>query len=196
MSPRHRMDWPKIVCPPSFVCRQKAVVRVRRFLTEGHQRARNNEEHDDDGVPRAGVDERELRGEGLNVRSAVFPYSNSRFPCWAGRHHPPNLLVQLAASSVSLAETRRSRRSFRRLARVGWREVYMEVLAAFFVILLAGLAFPVLLLISGVLFDLVVATYLLVTTIFRRKRTPGALGVGRRSRRAKKTLGTVVVWEY
>jgi uncharacterized membrane protein YagU involved in acid resistance len=72
----------------------------------------------------------------------------------------------------------------------------MEVFAAFFVILLAGMALPVVLLISGVLFDLVVAIYVVIAAIFSRKRKPGALGAVRRSRRAKKTLGTVVVWEY
>ena len=72
----------------------------------------------------------------------------------------------------------------------------MEVFAAFFVILLAGMALPVVLLISGVLFDLVVAIYLVITTIFSRKRKPGTLAAVRRSGRTKKTLGTVVVWEY
>jgi len=72
----------------------------------------------------------------------------------------------------------------------------MEVFAAFFVILLAGMALPVVLLISGVLFDLVVAIYLVITTIFSRTRKPGTLGAVRRSGRGKKTLGTVVVWEY
>jgi len=72
----------------------------------------------------------------------------------------------------------------------------MEVFAAFFVILLAGMALPVVLLISGVLFDLVVAIYVVITTIFSRKRKPGTLAAVRRSGRAKKTLGTVVVWEY
>ena len=72
----------------------------------------------------------------------------------------------------------------------------MEVFAAFFVILLAGMALPVVLLISGVLFDLVVAIYVVITTIFSRKGKPGTLGAVRRSGRAKKTLGTVVVWEY
>jgi hypothetical protein len=72
----------------------------------------------------------------------------------------------------------------------------MEVFAAFFVILLAGMALPVVLLISGVLFDLLVAIYVVIATIFSRKRKPGALGAVRRSGRAKKTLGTVVVWEY
>jgi hypothetical protein len=72
----------------------------------------------------------------------------------------------------------------------------MEVFAAFFVILLAGMALPVVLLISGVLFDLGVAIYVVIATIFSRTRKPGALGTVRRSGRARKTLGTVVVWEY
>jgi hypothetical protein len=70
----------------------------------------------------------------------------------------------------------------------------MEVFAAFFVILLAGMALPVVLLISGVLFDLVAVIYVVATTIFGRK--PGTLGAVGRSGRAKKLQGTVVVWEY
>ena len=70
----------------------------------------------------------------------------------------------------------------------------MEVFAAFFVILLAGMALPVVLLISGVLFDLVAVIYVVITTLFGRK--PGTLGAVRQSGRTKKTLGTVVVWEY
>lgn len=72
----------------------------------------------------------------------------------------------------------------------------MEVFAAFFVILLAGMALPVVLVISCVLFDLVVAIYVVIATMFSRKQKPGALGAVRRSGRARKTLGTVVVWEY
>jgi hypothetical protein len=72
----------------------------------------------------------------------------------------------------------------------------MEVFAAFSVILLAGMALPVVLLISGVLFDLVVVIYVVITTIFSRKRKPGTLGAVRRSGRAKKSQGTAVVWEY
>ena len=72
----------------------------------------------------------------------------------------------------------------------------MEVFAALFVILLAGMAFPRVILISGVLFDLVVAIYVVITTIFSRKQKPGTLPTVRRSNREKRTLGTVVVWEY
>jgi hypothetical protein len=72
----------------------------------------------------------------------------------------------------------------------------MEVFAAFFVILLAGMALPVVLLISGVLFDLVVVMYVVIMTLFSGKTKPGTLGAVRRSGRAKRTLGTVVVWEY
>ena len=105
--------------------------------------------------------------------------------------------MRLAASSVSLAETRSSRRSFRRLARVvSWRGVYMEVFATFVVILLAGMALPIVLLISGVLFDLVVAIYVVITTLGswkRKARTFRAMG---RSGRARESRGTVVVWGH
>jgi hypothetical protein len=38
--------------------------------------------------------------------------------------------------------------------------------------------------------------YVVIRTIFIRKGKPGTLGAVRRSGRAKKSLGTVVVWEY
>jgi hypothetical protein len=73
----------------------------------------------------------------------------------------------------------------------------MEVFAAFFVILLVGLALPVLLVVSGALFDLVLVMYVVITTLFRGKRKPGTLGAVSRSGRGKRTTqGTVVVWEY
>lgn len=60
----------------------------------------------------------------------------------------------------------------------------MEVFAAVFVILLVGLAFPVLLVISGAVFDLVLLMYVAVATLFRGKRKPGTLGAVSRSGRA------------
>jgi hypothetical protein len=58
----------------------------------------------------------------------------------------------------------------------------MEVFATFFLILLAGMAVPVVLLISGVLFDLVVVICVLTQTMVSRTRKPGTAGsVGRYS---------------
>jgi len=54
--------------------------------------------------------------------------------------------------------------------------VYMEVFATFVLILLAGMALPIVLLISGVLFDLVVAIYVVITTSGSRKRKPRTFG--------------------
>lgn len=59
---------------------------------------------------------------------------------------------------------------------VSWRGVYMEVFATFVLILLAGMALPIVLLISGVLFDLVVAIYVVITTLGSRKRKPRTFG--------------------
>jgi hypothetical protein len=72
----------------------------------------------------------------------------------------------------------------------------MEVFATFVLILLAGMALPIVLLISGVLFNLVVAIYVVITTLGSRKRKPRTFGAVRRSGRARESRGTVVVWEY
>jgi hypothetical protein len=72
----------------------------------------------------------------------------------------------------------------------------MEVFAAFFVILLAGMAIPIVLLISGVLFDLMVGIYIVITTIGSRKRKPGTFGAVARSGIARETRGSTVVWEF
>jgi hypothetical protein len=145
---------------------------VRRFLTERR--------HDD-----------------LVQERRFFPTTIQGFPAGWGSPTPPSCRCDGQRPQFRWPRPASSRRSFRRLAHgVSWRGWYMEVFAAFFVILLAGMALPVVLLISGVLFDLVVAIYVVIATIFSRKRKPGALGAVRRSGRAKKTLGTVVVWEY
>jgi hypothetical protein len=52
----------------------------------------------------------------------------------------------------------------------------MEVFATFFVILIAGMALPIVLFVSGVLFDLVVVAYVLLETMASRKRKPRAAG--------------------
>jgi hypothetical protein len=76
-------------------------------------------------IPRIAVGNQQPASRKRCSGAPLFPYSNSRFPCWAGRPYAPILSVRLAAFSVSLAETRSSRRSFRRLARVvSWRGVY------------------------------------------------------------------------
>jgi magnesium-transporting ATPase (P-type) len=52
----------------------------------------------------------------------------------------------------------------------------MEVFTTFFVILLAGMALPIVLLISGVLFDLFFVIYVVVETMVSRKRKPRTSG--------------------
>lgn len=52
----------------------------------------------------------------------------------------------------------------------------MEVFATFALILLAGLALPIVLLISGVLFDLVVVIYVVVEMMASRMRKPATSG--------------------
>jgi hypothetical protein len=52
----------------------------------------------------------------------------------------------------------------------------MEVFATFVLILLAGMALPIVLLISGVLFDLVVVICVVIQTMVSRKRKPGTSG--------------------
>ncbi|HTD82856.1 MAG TPA: hypothetical protein VK648_03595 [Gemmatimonadaceae bacterium] len=51
----------------------------------------------------------------------------------------------------------------------------MEVFTTFFVILLAGMALPIVLLISGVLFDLFFVIFVVVETMVSRKRSLGRL---------------------
>jgi hypothetical protein len=72
----------------------------------------------------------------------------------------------------------------------------MEVFAAFFVILLAGMAVPIVLLISGVLFDLIAVIYVVITTIGSRKRKPGTFGAVARSGIPTESRGSIVVWEF
>ena len=48
----------------------------------------------------------------------------------------------------------------------------MEVFTTFVVILIAGMALPIVLFISAVVFDLVVVFYVLVETMVRGKRKP------------------------
>ena len=52
----------------------------------------------------------------------------------------------------------------------------MEVFATFALILLAGMAVPIVLLISGVLFDLVVVIYVMIETMVSRTRKSGTSG--------------------
>jgi hypothetical protein len=52
----------------------------------------------------------------------------------------------------------------------------MEVFATFVLILLAGMALPIVLLISGVLFDLVVVICVVIQTMVSRTRKPGTSG--------------------
>lgn len=52
----------------------------------------------------------------------------------------------------------------------------MEVFVTFVVILIAGMALPIVLFISGAVFDLVVVIYVVVETMVSQKRKPGKSG--------------------
>jgi len=52
----------------------------------------------------------------------------------------------------------------------------MEVFATFVVILLAGMALPIVLFVSGVFFDLFFVIFVMVETIVSRKRKPRTSG--------------------
>ncbi len=72
----------------------------------------------------------------------------------------------------------------------------MEVFATFGLILLVGMAFPIALILSALLFDLFVVIYVVIAGIGSRKRKAGTFGAVARSGRARKSRGTAVVWEY
>jgi hypothetical protein len=72
----------------------------------------------------------------------------------------------------------------------------MEVFATFGLILLVGLAIPILLLFSALVFDLVAVIYVMIAGMGSRKREPKTLGTVARSIAERKSRGTPVVWEY
>jgi len=72
----------------------------------------------------------------------------------------------------------------------------MEVFATFGLILLVGLAIPILLLFSALVFDLVVVIYVMIAGIGSRKRKRRTLGTVARSIAERKSRVAPVVWEY
>ncbi|HEY8852646.1 MAG TPA: hypothetical protein VIM36_10720 [Gemmatimonadaceae bacterium] len=72
----------------------------------------------------------------------------------------------------------------------------MEVFATFGLIILVGLAIPILLLFSALMFDLAVVIYVAIArmrTRVRFRRTPGTVP---RSIGPRESRGTAVVWKY
>jgi hypothetical protein len=72
----------------------------------------------------------------------------------------------------------------------------MEVFATFVLILLVGLAIPILLLFSALVFDLVVVIYVMIAGMGSRKRKRRALGTVAQSIAERKSRVAPVVWEY
>ena len=65
---------------------------------------------------------------------------------------------------------------FRWLAReVSYREVAMEVFSAFGLLMLVGLALPIMLVFSALLFDLAVVVYVMITTRHSHAKRPRAV---------------------
>ena len=72
----------------------------------------------------------------------------------------------------------------------------MEVFTTFGLIVLVGLAIPILLLFSALMFDLVVVIYVLIAGMRSRNRKTRPLGTVARSIGVRESRGTAVVWEY
>jgi hypothetical protein len=71
----------------------------------------------------------------------------------------------------------------------------VELFATFGLIVLVGLAIPILLLFSALMFDLVVVIYVLIAGMRSRNRKPNVLGTVARSIGLRESRGTAVVWE-
>lgn len=72
----------------------------------------------------------------------------------------------------------------------------MEVFATFGLIVLVGLAIPILFLFSALLFDLVIVMYVLFAGMRSRNRKPRTLGTVARSIGTRESRGAAVVLEY
>jgi hypothetical protein len=70
----------------------------------------------------------------------------------------------------------------------------MEVFATFGLIVLVGLAIPILLLFSALVFDLAVVIYVLIASIGSWRRKPRTFGAVPRSGGERQSQRTVVVW--
>jgi hypothetical protein len=72
----------------------------------------------------------------------------------------------------------------------------MEVFATFGLIVLVGLAVPILLVFSALVFDLIAVIYVVITTRGSRKRKPGTFGAVAPSGIPRESRGSTVVWEF
>ena len=72
----------------------------------------------------------------------------------------------------------------------------MEVFATFGLIVLVGLAAPILLVLSALVFDLIAVIYVMIATTGSRKRKAGTFGAVARSGIPRESRGSTVVWEF
>jgi hypothetical protein len=72
----------------------------------------------------------------------------------------------------------------------------VEVFVTFGLIVLVGLAIPILLLFSALVFDLVVVIYVMIAGMGSRKRKRRVLGSMARSIGVRESRGTTVGWKY
>ncbi|HEY5021192.1 MAG TPA: hypothetical protein VII30_01765 [Gemmatimonadaceae bacterium] len=72
----------------------------------------------------------------------------------------------------------------------------MEVFATFGLIVLVGLAIPILFLFSALIFDLAVVIYVVIAGMRSRTRMRRTLGTVARPIGVRESRGTAVVWKY
>jgi hypothetical protein len=72
----------------------------------------------------------------------------------------------------------------------------MEVFATFGLVVLAGLAFPILLVFSALVFDLIAVIYVVITTIGSRKRKPGTFEAVARSGVPRESRGRLLFGSF
>jgi hypothetical protein len=72
----------------------------------------------------------------------------------------------------------------------------MEVFATFGLIVLVGLAIPILILFSALLFDLAVVIYVVIASKGKRTRKPGTSGAVARYRGVWENWRTVIGWAH
>ena len=72
----------------------------------------------------------------------------------------------------------------------------MELFATFGLIVLVGLAIPILLLFSALIFDLALVIYVVIAGIRGRVRFHRTFGTMERSIGVRESRGTAVVWKY
>ena len=72
----------------------------------------------------------------------------------------------------------------------------MEVFATFGLIVLVGLAIPILLLFSALVFDLAVVIYVVIASVGNRTRKPGTSGAVARYSGVREKRRTVIGWAH